>query len=107
MSRVAYDETLAERVRERCDLPGKRMFGGIAFLLAGNMAVGVVGGDLMVRVPPGEYDDCLRQPGARPFDLTGRVMKGWVIVSGDVLDDDTLADWVERGTAYAGSLPPK
>lgn len=104
---MAYDEALADRVRSRCDLPGKRMFGGVAFLLAGNMAVGVVGTDLIVRVPPEEYDECLREPGARPFDLTGRTMRGWVLVSGDVLDDGTLDGWVERGTAYAGTLPPK
>ena len=104
---MAYDEVLAGRVREICGLPEKRMFGGIAFLRDGNMAVGVHGDDLIVRVAKEHHPALLDEPGARPFDLTGRPMAGWLVVSGDVLDDDVLAAWVARGTAYAGSLPPK
>lgn len=107
---MAYDEVLAGRVRDAAvDVPlvEKRMFGGVAFLLNGNMATGVVGDDLIVRVPKEEYDALLGEPGARVFDMTGRSMTGWLVVAGDVLDDDVLAAWVERGVAYAGSLPPK
>jgi TfoX/Sxy family transcriptional regulator of competence genes len=104
---VAYDEVLADRVRELCGLPEKRMFGGITFLRDGNMAVGVIGDDLLARVPAEAYDAALAEPGARVFDLTGRVMTGWVLVSGEVLDDDVLAAWVDRAVAYAGTLPPK
>lgn len=104
---MAYDEVLAERVSEACGLPSKRMFGGIAFLSAGNMAVGVHGDDLIVRVAPADHPALLAEPGAKPFDLTGRPMAGWLLVSGEVLDDDVLATWVRRGTAFAESLPPK
>lgn len=104
---MAFDEVLAGRVREACGLPEKRMFGGIAFLRDGNMAVGVIGDDLVVRLPKEEHAAALEEPGARPFDFTGKPMAGWLVVAGEVLDDDVLAAWVGRGTAYAGSLPPK
>jgi TfoX/Sxy family transcriptional regulator of competence genes len=108
---VAYDEALSERIRERlADVPGvtdKRMFGGIAFLTNGNMTVGVTGDDLMVRVGPDATDDALRQPGARLFDMTGRPMKGWVVVDGAVLDDDVLTDWIDRARQFVATLPPK
>jgi TfoX/Sxy family transcriptional regulator of competence genes len=108
---VAYDEALSERIRERlADFPGvtdKRMFGGIAFLTDGNMTVGVTGDDLMVRVGPDASDDALRQPGARLFDMTGRPMKGWVVVDGAVLDDEALTDWIDRARRFVATLPPK
>lgn len=107
---MAFDEVLAGRVRDTAGdapLAEKRMFGGVAFLLHGNMSVGVIGDDLIVRVPKAEHEALLAEPGARPFDMTGRPMGGWLLVSGDVLDDDVLAAWVARGVAYAGSLPPK
>ncbi|WBO61986.1 TfoX/Sxy family protein [Streptomyces camelliae] len=109
---MAYDEGLAERIRERLgDDPGiteKRMFGGIAFLCRGNMAVGVTGDDLMVRVGPDATDAALARPGTRLFDMTGRPMRGWVVVAGDaVAEDAELAGWIERGRAFAASLPPK
>jgi hypothetical protein len=109
---MAYDEGLATRVREVLgDQPGlteKRMFGGLAFLLHGNMACGVRGDDLIVRVAADDADAALGEPGAKPFDLTGRPMKGWLMVAAEGhAEDDDLRRWVGRGLAYAGSLPPK
>jgi TfoX/Sxy family transcriptional regulator of competence genes len=105
---MAYDETLATRVRELVPALGeKKMFGGLAFLLGGNMAVGVHGDDLIVRCDRAEHAAFLAEPGARPFDVTGRPMAGWLMVAGEVLDDDVLRTWVDRGVTYAGSLPPK
>ncbi|NUS07520.1 MAG: TfoX/Sxy family protein [Nonomuraea sp.] len=109
---MAYDEGLAERVRERVRAdPGiseKRMFGGIAFLYRGNMAVGVTGDDLMVRVGPDATDAALARPGARLFDMTGRPMRGWVVVAGSaVAEDEALGEWIDEGHAFAAGLPPK
>jgi TfoX/Sxy family transcriptional regulator of competence genes len=110
---MAYDVELAERIRSL--LPAepvveKKMFGGLAFLLGGNMSVAASGqGGLLVRVDPTETDALLAEPGAEVFDMGGRgPMKGWLRVRDDVLADDTvLAEWVRRGTAYARTLPPK
>jgi hypothetical protein len=109
---MAYDEGLAARVREvigdRPRVAEKKMFGGLAFLVHGNMACGVRGDDLIVRVAPEVADAALGERGVRPFDLTGRPMKGWLLVAGDGhAEDDDLRGWVGRGVAYAASLPPK
>ncbi|MFF5185813.1 TfoX/Sxy family protein [Streptomyces sp. NPDC000345] len=109
---MAFDEGLAERVRARLGAdPGvteKRMFGGLAFLYEGNMAVGVSGDELMVRVGPDATEAALARPGARPFDLTGRPMRGWVVVAASaVAEDAALADWIDQGYAFAAGLPPK
>ena len=109
---MAYDEGLATRVREVIgEQPGlteKQMFGGLAFLLGGNMACGVRADDLIVRVAANDAETAMGEPGARPFDLTGRPMKGWLQVGPDGhAEDDDLRRWVGRGLAYAGSLPPK
>lgn len=109
---MAYDEGLAQRIREVLDETAgateKKMFGGLCFLIGGNMTCGVVGDELMVRVGPEAYEDALAQPHAREMDFTGRPMKGMVYVAADALDDDdVLAGWVERGAAFAGSLPAK
>ena len=109
---MAYDEGLAQRIREvldeRPDVSEKKMFGGLAFLLHGNMCVGVVGEDLMVRVGPQAHADALREPRARKMDFTGRPMKGFVFVSGDGLGSDAdLLRWVERGVRFADALPRK
>ncbi|HEY5888825.1 MAG TPA: TfoX/Sxy family protein [Acidimicrobiales bacterium] len=109
---MAYDEGLAERIRDVLDggpgIDERKMFGGIAFLLDGNMAVGIVGEELMVRVGPDAWADALAQPHVREMDFTGRSMKGFVYVSGaGIAEDADLATWVARGTDFAGSLLPK
>jgi hypothetical protein len=109
---VAYDEGLADRVREALgEVAGVseiKMFGGLCFTVAGHMAAGVNGDDLMVRLPPEESDAALAEPGARPMDFTGRPMRGFVFVGPQgTRDDADLRRWVERGASYAGSLPPK
>lgn len=110
---MAYDEDLANRVRElvgaEAGLTEMRMFGGLAFLIGGNMAVGVSGqGGLMVRVDPDETEALLAKPHARPFDMRGREMKGWLRVDSEgVRTKRGLEPWVRRGVAYARSLPAK
>ena len=110
---MAFDEVLAGRVRalldRRSDVEDKRMFGGIAFLIAGNMACGVSGEDLIVRVDRDDSDALIEsEPGARKFDMTGRPMRGWILVAAEATaDDGELERWVRRGEAFAASLPPK
>ena len=109
---MAYDERLAERVLDilgaEPSLVQKKMFGGVAFMLQGNMACGVLKSDLMVRVPKDGYEAALARPHAREMEFTGRPMRGFVVVGPDATDDDaTLEDWVATGAAYALSLPPK
>jgi TfoX N-terminal domain len=109
---MAYDEGLATRIREVIgEQPGlaeMQMFGGLAFLVYDNMACGVRGDGLVVRVAAEEADAALGEPGARPFDLTGRPMRGWLLVDADGhAEDEDLRRWVDRGLAYASSLPPK
>jgi TfoX/Sxy family transcriptional regulator of competence genes len=109
---MAYDEGLAQRVREqmarRAGVTEKKMFGGLAFLMHGNMSVGVLGDDLIVRLDPADYERALEKPGARVFDLTGRPMKGWLMVdAGAIDDDDALAGWVGSATRFVDALPAK
>ena len=109
---MAYDEGLAQIVREFLEeLPGyieKKMFGGICFLLHGNMACGRINNDLVVRVGPDNYEDSLKLPNTREFDITGRSMKGWIMMSGDRFDSDTaVMEWVQKGVDFSLSLPPK
>jgi len=109
---VAYDEDLAQRVREvlaaRADVTERKMFGGIAFMVAGNMACGVLGDDLIVRLGDEEGKRALAEDGVRPFDFTGKPMKSTVFVSPELTSDDVgLTEWVDAGAAYASSLPPK
>jgi TfoX/Sxy family transcriptional regulator of competence genes len=109
---MAFDQGLAQRMREQlADTGGvteKQMFGGLAFLVDGNMACGVRGEDLIVRLAPDASESVQDKPGVRPFDLTGRPMKGWLMVAPDGhADDDDLRRWVDRGVAHAASLPPK
>ena len=109
---MAYDEGLAERIRgiltDEAGVAEKRMFGGLAFLLRGNMCVGVVKHDLMVRVGPQGYEDLIREPHARRMDFTGRPMKGFLFVASDGVEEDSdLQRWVARGVEFAKSLPQK
>ena len=109
---MAYDEGLAQRIRELLDeQPGnveKKMFGGVGFIIHGNMACGVHKDALVVRVGPEKYQDALDKPHTREFDITGRSMKGWVMVTSDGYEtDEALKDWVLQGVEFALSLPPK
>lgn len=110
---MAYDEELAARIREHAmgePVQEKRMFGGLAFLLGGHMAVAASGqGGLLVRVDPAENDALLAEPGVAPMEMGGRgPMAGWLRVAPDaVAGEQELATWVDRGLAFARSLPPK
>jgi TfoX/Sxy family transcriptional regulator of competence genes len=110
---MAYDEGLAQRIRTlldgRSDVDERKMFGGIGYLIAGNMACGVSGEDLIVRVDKEDSDALIEsERGARRFDMTGRPMRGWILVAPEVTADDSeLERWVRRGEKFAASLPPK
>jgi TfoX/Sxy family transcriptional regulator of competence genes len=109
---MAFDEALADRIRDvlasRPEVTERKMFGGIAFMLAGNMAVGVIGEDLMVRLDPDDAEKALGEPHARPMDFTGRPAKNMVYVDAEgTASDEDLAAWVEAGAAHAASLPPR
>jgi TfoX/Sxy family transcriptional regulator of competence genes len=109
---LAYDEGLALRIRDviggRPDVTEKKMFGGIAFMAGGHMACGIVGAELMVRVGPDAHNDALARPHARLMDITGRPMKGMVMVGREgIVSEEGLREWVERGLGFAGGLPPK
>jgi TfoX N-terminal domain len=109
---MAYDEQLAERVRQvLADRPGvseRRMFGGIGFMLKGNMCCGVHGDELILRLGDEAGEAALDDPHVRPFDMTGRPMKGWVLVAAVGLgSDDGPRRWVGQGVEFAASLPPK
>jgi len=109
---MAYDEKLAARVRaalgRRDDIEERKVFGGIAFLRAGRMFIGITGDDLMVRVGPERYQASLGKPHVRPMDFTGRPMKGMVFVGPEATAlEESLAGWVDAGADFASSLPPK
>jgi TfoX/Sxy family transcriptional regulator of competence genes len=110
---VAYDEDLANRIREliadESGVTEKKMFGGLAFLVGGNMAVAASGqGGLMVRVDPEETDALLEKPHAQPFEMRGREMRGWLRVDAEgVRTKRQVEPWVQRGVRYARSLPAK
>jgi TfoX/Sxy family transcriptional regulator of competence genes len=110
---MAYDEALAERIRAlmsgESGVEEKKMFGGLSFLVGGNMAVAASGqGGLLVRVDPEESDALVASTPATLMEMGGRSMKGWLRVpSEDVESDEALGEWVARGVRYARSLPPK
>jgi TfoX/Sxy family transcriptional regulator of competence genes len=110
---MAYDEELAARIRELVEdepaLTEKKMFGGLAFLIGGNMAIAASGqGGILVRVDPDESDRLVAKTKAEEMVMRGRGMKGWLrVATEDVRTKPQLAKWVELGTAYAGSLPAK
>jgi hypothetical protein len=113
MATVAYDEELADRIRElvgsEADLTEKKMFGGLAFLISGNMAVAASGqGGILIRTNPAESDALVAKTNARLMEMRGRRMQGWLRVDSDhVRTKRQLAKWVELGTTYARSLPVK
>jgi hypothetical protein len=109
---MAYDEDLANRLREATaaehGVTEKRMFGGLAFLIHGHLAVSASGrGGLLLRVDPAKADALLREPQVRPFEMRGRELNGWLHVDTDNIDDANFERLVNHGLAYARSLPPK
>ncbi len=109
---MAYDEDLADRARALLDgrqgVREQKMFGGLCFMLNGNMAFGILGSELVVRVGKEGLDEALALPHSRPFDMTGRPMRSFVYVSADALaTDQGLREWAGRGIAHAASLHPK
>ena len=109
---MAYDEALALRVSavlgDLAGLTEKKMFGGVGYLLNGNMACGVHKEYLIVRVGPDRYQAALEQEHTKVFDITGRPMTGWVMVDSDgLVADDELQRWVQKGSDFAETLPPK
>jgi hypothetical protein len=111
---MAYDEKLAQRMRTILDelqpsqLIEKKMFGGLAFMVRGSLACGTLGDGIIVRVPPDEHTELLMQKHVRPFDLTGRPMKGWLVVTAEGCKTKAaLKKWVQTGVTFALSLPAK
>jgi TfoX/Sxy family transcriptional regulator of competence genes len=110
---MAFDEELADRVRGVLAGAGvtateKKMFGGLSFLVGGNMCCGVMGADLLARVGPDDAGSALAEPATRPFDMGRGPSKGWVVVGPEgIATEQALTAWVDRALAYAGSLPPK
>ena len=109
---MAYDEGLAQRFQDhlahRDDLEEKKMFGGWGLMVRGNLCVGVIGEDAILRVGPEAYASCLAEPHAREFDFTGRPMKGWVTVAAEGLEDEAeLARWVDIALQFVLGLEPK
>ena len=108
---MAYNLKLAERIRfELNGIPvvEKNMFGGVGFLLNGNLACGVNKNDLIVRVDPEKHIGLLKKPHVRPFDMTGRPMKGWLVVEAEgVKTDKQLSRWLKEGVEFASMLPEK
>ena len=108
---MAFNAEIADRVLKvlegREGLTERKMFGGIAFMLNGNMCCGVTNDDFMVRVGADGLEDALDQPHARPMDFTGRPMKGFVFVDAGAVGDRVLRQWVQRGVTFAESLPAK
>lgn len=108
---MTYNLKLAERIRSELDgtpFVEKKMFGGIGFLLNGNVACGVYKENLIVRIDPEKQNTLLKKAHAKPFDLTGKPMKGWLVVEADgVKTDRQLSSWVKEGVEFALTLPPK
>jgi TfoX N-terminal domain len=108
---MAYDESLADRVRDvlgdESDVREQKMFGGLAFMVRGHMCVGLLGDELMVRVGPDRYGNALRRAGVREMDFTGRPMRGIVMVAPSALRGRALRAWVDRGRDFVATLPPR
>jgi TfoX/Sxy family transcriptional regulator of competence genes len=106
------DEGLVERLRDYFeDYPNvleKRMFGGMCFMMNGNMLCGVVDSHIMLRVGPNQYEDCLKKDNVRLMDFTGKPLKGFIYVDEDgIAEDEDLRAWVQTAETFVGSLPPK
>ena len=109
---MAFDPGLADRVRtvlaDRTACDERAMFGGLAFMVGGHMACGVLGDDLVLRLGPEGADEALDRPGVRPMDFTGRPMKSYVFVASEVVGDDvSLGDWLDGALAFVATLPAK
>jgi hypothetical protein len=109
---MAFSEELAGRIRQglarRKGIEEKKMFGGIGFLLNGNMLVGVWKESLIVRLGPEEGEEALKEPHVSEFDITGRAMRGWVLVAPEGVEaDDELSGWVQRAVKFVKTLPAK
>src|SRR6516165_9137774 len=109
---MAFSAALAERIRQalarKRGIEEKKMFGGIGFLLIGNLLVGVWKDSLIVRLGPDEGEEALKEPHVSEFDITGRAMKGWVLVAPEGVDaDEQLKGWIERAVKFVGKLPAK
>ncbi len=110
---MAYDEELADRIRAMLatdhDVVEKKMFGGLAFLVGGNMSVSASGqGGMLLRCPPDETEALVRDPHAARFEMRGKAMDGWLRIESEGLDSEAdLRRWVDVGLGYARSLPPK
>ena len=109
---MAYDETLAERMRDcftrHRNIEERKMFGGLCFLLNGNLLVGVWKNSLIARLGPDEGETALLEPHVRAFDITGKPMRNWVMVEPEgVEDDEQLKAWIERATKFVRTLPKK
>jgi TfoX/Sxy family transcriptional regulator of competence genes len=109
---MAYDEGVAQRIREylevRDDVVEKKMFGGLAFMVAGNMCCGVINDSVMARVGPAEYREALALPHTREMDFTGKPLKGFIYVEPDGFSDDVaLSSWIERCLSFVSTLPPR
>jgi TfoX/Sxy family transcriptional regulator of competence genes len=109
---MAFNKILAERIRQRLarrkNIEEKKMFGGVGFLLSSKMLVGVWKDCLIVRLGANEGDEALKEPHVKEFDITGRAMKGWVLVEAEgIEDDDQLHDWIDRAANFVKSLPAK
>ena len=109
---MAYDDELAERLREvfsnRLDIEEKKMFGGLAFMLSGHMCLGINDTMLMARVGPEQYEAALSRPHARKMDFTGQSMKGFVYVAPEgIVEDEDLKSWTDLCEKFVRSLPPR
>ncbi|MGB0121189.1 MAG: TfoX/Sxy family protein [Solirubrobacterales bacterium] len=110
---MAWTEEFADRIRdvifERSGVTEKKMFGGIAWMIEGNMAVGIFDEDgLLVRMAREDVDAALTEPGVRPMEMKGRRMNGFVVVDAEITaDDEALAEWIDSGATFAESFPPK
>jgi len=109
---MPFDESFAARIRaalaRKRNIEEKKMFGGVGFLLNGNMMIGVWKNSLIVRVGPDSYEDALLEPHVREFDITGKAMKGWIMVEREGVDEDkALTEWIKRATKFVKTLAKK